>query len=154
MDGFHLANDVLIAADARARKGAPDTFDAAGFVALLHRLRKRSDDIAYAPAFRRDLEEPIGSAIAVPRATSLVIAEGNYLLLKRGPWAEIRGLLDECWLVTIDENARLQRLIAPRITYGKSPVAARAWALSVDQANAALVAETAWRADLIVELKR
>jgi pantothenate kinase len=151
MDGFHLANDVLVAAGARARKGAPDTFDVAGFVALLHRLRERRDKIVYAPVFRRDLEEPIGSAIAVPRETSLVITEGNYLLLDRGPWAEVRGLLDECWLVTLDEDVRLQRLIARHVAYGKSPVAARAWALSVDQANAAIVAGTASRADLIIE---
>jgi len=152
MDGFHLANDVLVATGARARKGAPDTFDAAGFVALLHRLRERRDDIVYAPALRRDLEEPIGSAIAVPRETSLVITEGNYLLLDRGPWAEVRGLLDECWLVTLDEDVRLQRLIARHMAYGKSLVAARAWALSVDQPNAAIVAGTASRADLIIEL--
>ena len=152
MDGFHLANDILVETGALARKGAPDTFDAAGFVALLQRIRDRREDVVYAPTFRRDLEEPIGSAIAVPREASLVITEGNYLLLDSGPWAEVRSLLDECWFVTLDEDVRLRRLIARHEAYGKSPVAARNWALSVDQANAALVAATASRADCIIEL--
>lgn len=46
-DGFHLAQAEL------ERKGAPDTFDCAGYVALLRRLRAQqgSDAIVYAPAF-------------------------------------------------------------------------------------------------------
>ena len=89
MDGFHLANVELQRLGRADRKGAPDTFDSAGYVALLQRLRnQRPDgDIVYAPEFRREIEEPIAGAIAVLPSTPLVITEGNYLLHDVGPWA-------------------------------------------------------------------
>jgi pantothenate kinase len=87
MDGFHLANVELERLGRRDRKGAPDTFDAHGYVALLRRLLAQGDDeIVYAPEFRREIEEPIANAIPVFARTQLVITEGNYLLLDDGPW--------------------------------------------------------------------
>src|SRR4051812_41526675 len=92
MDGLHLAQPELVRLGRRDRMGAPDTFDAAGYTALLARLRS-DEEVVYAPEFRREIEEPIAGAIAIPRAVSLVVTEGNYLLL----WPEVRPLLDECW---------------------------------------------------------
>ncbi|MGH3794230.1 MAG: hypothetical protein ACRDSP_05010 [Pseudonocardiaceae bacterium] len=40
MDGFHLAHAELVRLGSVDRKGAPDTFDVRGFVALLVRLRE------------------------------------------------------------------------------------------------------------------
>src|SRR5438067_2220717 len=87
MDGFHLANAELARLGRAARKGAPDTFDAAGYVALLRRLRSApvTRETVYAPAFRREIEEPVAGAIAVPPDVPLVITEGNYLLLHEAP---------------------------------------------------------------------
>src|SRR3954452_11605922 len=81
MDGFHLAQDQLRALGRTETKGAIDTFDASGFVHLLERLPAATEPVVYAPAFRRDLEEPIAGAIAVPAAVPLVVVEGNYLLV-------------------------------------------------------------------------
>src|SRR3954471_7627524 len=147
MDGFHLAQSELVRLGRRDRMGAPDTFDAAGYAALLTRLRGE-DPIVYAPEFRREIEEPIAGAIAVPRDVPLVVTEGNYLLL----WPEIKPLLDECWYVETDEELRVQRLIQRHIQFGKTPEYARAWVLRSDERNAALVAETAGRADALVRL--
>ena len=99
MDGFHLANVELQRLGRADRKGAPDTFDSAGYVALLQRLRNQQPDgdIVYAPEFRREIEEPIAGAIAVLPSTQLVITEGNYLLHDVGPWAGAAAMLDECW---------------------------------------------------------
>ena len=103
MDGFHLANAELARLGRRERKGAPDTFDAAGYVALLRRLRDPVvGEVVYAPAFHREIEEAIAGEIAVPADVPLVITEGNYLLLN-GPWAAVRPLLDEVWFVEGDE---------------------------------------------------
>src|SRR4051794_27584098 len=85
MDGFHLSNAELARLGRASRKGAPDTFDASGYVALLRRLRS-ADETVYAPAFHRDLEEAIAGSIAIPPTVPLVITEGNYLLLADGPW--------------------------------------------------------------------
>jgi pantothenate kinase len=150
MDGFHLANVELVRLGRRERKGAVDTFDAAGFVNLLERLRAAVDDVVYAPSFQRDIEEPIAGSIPVPSSVPLVVTEGNYLLLPRGEWGRVRGLLDEAWFVETDEQQRIERLIARHVAFGKSPEQARRWSLGTDQVNADLVATTRDRADHIV----
>jgi pantothenate kinase len=151
MDGFHLAQAELVRLGRRDRMGAPDTFDAAGFAALLKRLHG-DEPVVYAPEFRREIEEPIAGAIAVARSTPLVVVEGNYLLLADGDWALVRPLLDEAWYVEIDEELRVQRLIQRHIQFGKTPEYARAWVQRSDERNAALVATTAPAADVLVRL--
>jgi pantothenate kinase len=150
MDGFHLAGVELDRLGRSARKGAPDTFDAAGYVALLRRLRELSDEVVYAPEFRRDLEEPIAGTIAVEPDVPLVVTEGNYLLLDTPPWAAVRQLLDDAWYLAPDDTARLAWLTERHVTFGRSPEAARAWATGTDERNARLVAATRARADLVV----
>jgi len=152
MDGFHLTQAELVRLGRRDRMGAPDTFDALGYIALLRRLRDRTEEVVYAPEFRREIEEPIAGAIAVPRGTPLVVTEGNYLLVSDEPWAGVRPLLDECWYVDLDEAARLRRLIQRHIDYGKTPNAAHEWVHRSDQANAAVIAATQDRADLVVRV--
>lgn len=150
MDGFHLANGELERLGQRDRKGAPDTFDADGFVALLERLRTRTDDVVHAPVFRREIEEPVADAIAIHRRVPLVITEGNYLLLDRVPWFRVRPLLDECWHIEGPEDERLRRLIDRHVEFGKTPDEARAWVFRSDEANARVIEATRMRADLIV----
>ncbi|NJP32322.1 nucleoside/nucleotide kinase family protein [Micromonospora thermarum] len=152
MDGFHLAQAELVRLGRAERKGAVDTFDANGYVSLLRRLRRLEPTSVYAPEFRRDLEEPVAGAIEVPPEVRLVVTEGNYLLLPDYPWEEIRPLLHEAWFLDLDAELRLRRLTARHEAYGRSPEEARAWACGSDEANAALVAATADRADLVVRL--
>lgn len=149
MDGFHLAGAELDRLGRQSRKGAPDTFDAAGYVALLRRLREAADGCVYAPEFRREIEEPVAGAIPVPAEVPLVITEGNYLLLEDEPWAQVRPLLDEAWYLAPEEATRLDRLVRRHVAHGRSPAAARAWSLGSDQRNAELIAATRSRADLV-----
>jgi pantothenate kinase len=143
MDGFHLANVELARLDRAGRKGAPDTFDAAGYAALLRRLRdQRGDEIVYAPEFRREIEEPIAGAIAVLPQTRLVITEGNYLLLDEGPWGSVAGLLDECWYVDVDDGLRRRRLVERHMQFGRSEADARRWVEVTDEPNARRIAAT------------
>ena len=153
MDGFHLANRVLEAMGARDRKGAPDTFDDGGYAALLRRLRRQAEPVVYAPEFRRDLEEPVGSALPVRREVPLVITEGNYLLLETGAWPRVREQLDAVWFLALGDSERVRRLQDRHAAFGKSPADALAWALGSDQANADLVAAHAARADAVVRLR-
>jgi pantothenate kinase len=147
MDGFHLAATQLRRLGRLDRKGAPGTFDAAGYLALLRRLRDRPDDVVYAPEFRREIEEPIAGAIAIPRDVPLVITEGNYLLY----WTVVRELLDEVWFVDLDEPTRLARLIERHMAYGRTPAEAEQRAHGSDQRNAELIMTTRGEADLIVQ---
>jgi pantothenate kinase len=150
MDGFHLSNAELERLGRRHRKGAPDTFDAAGYVALLHRLRSAGQQAVYAPAFDRRLEEAVAGAIRVERDIPLVVTEGNYLLLDSSPWSGVRQLLDEAWFVEADDALRVRQLIDRHVEHGKAPADAREWVLRSDEANARLVAATRGRADLVV----
>lgn len=152
MDGFHLANSELQRLGRAGRKGAPDTFDSAGYAALLQRLRhQRDDEIVYAPEFRRELEEAVAGAVAIHPQTQLIITEGNYLLLEEGHWAGLARLLDDVWYVAIDDAVRTGRLIERHQAFGRSQEAAAAWARSTDEPNARLIAATRSRARLVFE---
>ncbi|TNC26067.1 nucleoside/nucleotide kinase family protein [Amycolatopsis alkalitolerans] len=150
MDGFHLAQVELRRLGRAERKGAPDTFDAHGYVHLLGRL-KAGRETVYAPEFRREIEEPIAGAVPVSADVPLVITEGNYLLLDSPPWAAVRGLLDEVWFLAPDEHERVERLVTRHRLYGRSLVEARRRALGSDQRNADLIVPSAARADLVLE---
>jgi pantothenate kinase len=150
MDGFHLANVELERLRRRGRKGAPDTFDSAGYVALLRRLRAQSgDEVVYAPEFRREIEEPIANAIPVFAQTRLIITEGNYLLLDDGPWARVRELLDEVWYVDIPDTLRVERLTRRHEQFGRSPEDAAAWVAGTDEPNARLIEASRGRASFV-----
>ncbi len=91
----------------------------------------------YAPAFERDLEQPLAGAIAVPREARLVLTEGNYLLVDEGRWAEVRPELAEVWFCDPDPQVRMAQLIARHVEFGKDPEHAAAWVQAVDEGNAA-----------------
>ena len=149
MDGFHYADVELARRGLLDRKGAPETFDAEGYAALLRRVRVGEEDVV-APMFERDLEQPLAGAIPVP-ASGTVVTEGNYLLLDEPRWRAVREQLDVVWHLVVDDALRVERLVARHVAHGKSPEAARAGVERVDQANARLVEACRDRADLVVE---
>jgi pantothenate kinase len=150
MDGFHLADAQLNRIGALARKGAPDTFDAAGYAHLLERVRREVDEPVYVPGFDRTLEQPLAAALVVPPSARLVVTEGNYLLIEGPQWERARRAMDEVWFVASEESMRVERLVARHIKFGKSFSDARAWVASIDERNAELVAATAARADRVI----
>jgi pantothenate kinase len=153
MDGFHLARSRLVELGRLTRMGAIDTFDADGFLALLRRLHAPGGEVVYAPELRREIEEPTAGAVAVEPGVRLVIVDGNYLLVPRPPWQELRALFDEVWYVEVDERVRLANLVARHRAFGKTEEEARRWALGSDQHNAELVEATRPFADLVVRLE-
>jgi pantothenate kinase len=153
MDGFHLADAALTELGRLDWKGAPDTFDAAGYAALLARIRAGGPDVVWAPAFERVFEQPLAGSIAVRPEVRLLLTEGNYLLDAEQPWPSVRAQLDDVWyLEPADEAARVRRLVARHERFGKSPAAARAWVDRVDEPNARRIAAGRDRADLVVRV--
>jgi pantothenate kinase len=150
MDGFHLRQAELRHRDLADVKGAPETFDPEGFVALLRRLRS-AENVVTAPMFDRHAEEPVPDAVTVTRRHRLVTVEGNYLLLD-GPWRPVRDLLDVVWHLILDDEVRICALVERHVAHGRTPEQARAWVLRSDEANARLVAAAAHRADALVDL--
>lgn len=152
MDGFHLAQRELERLGRADRKGAPDTFDVDGYLALLERLRAPGGRTVYAPELWREIEEPVAGAVPVTPDVEVVVTEGNYLLHDGDGWAGVRSLLDAVWYLDVPDDLRLERLVARHVRHGRSPDAARAWALGPDERNAVLVARTRPRADRLVRL--
>lgn len=152
MDGFHLAASVIANTPLARRRGAPDTFDADGFIALLRRLRPQLEPVVYAPQFDRTIEDPIAGAIAVRADVPFVLVEGNYLLHSAMPWSGVAELLDETWYLELkDDSTRVERLIARHVRFGKSTEESRHFVRSSDEPNAELVTASRRRADLVVE---
>jgi pantothenate kinase len=150
MDGFHLANVELARLGLADRKGAPETFDAHGFVNLLERLRAAGPDVVYAPAFDRNVNESIGSAIPVPPDIRVVVIEGNYLLLDTPPWHRVRDILDETMYLDAPSDQRHDALVRRQQARGLSRTAAQDWAGGSDAANARVIEATRARADRIL----
>jgi pantothenate kinase len=151
MDGFHLADQALASLGILDRKGAPETFDAWGYAALLSRLRERPAHMVWAPGFDRVLEQPLAGVIGVPPEAELVVTEGNYLLLDRPEWQAARAALDEVWFLDCPDDTRRARLLARHVEFGKSPGEAEAWVARVDDVNAALVLAGRDSADRVVK---
>ncbi len=152
MDGFHLSDSELRRLGRWERKGANDTFDAAGYVHLLRRLRSREDAVVYAPTFNRALEESIGSAVPVPADVPLIVTEGNYLLSDLPAWNPVAELLDECWFVQPSEAVRVERLVARHLRFGRSLTEALERTHGSDGRNADLVSQTRARATRVIEV--
>jgi pantothenate kinase len=151
MDGFHLSNLVLAALGLRDRKGAPETFDAAGFAALLERLRDGGGPV-YAPRFHREIEESIAAEIAVGPEVRLVVAEGNYLLLDRPEWTAVRACLDAVWYLDAPDEVLERGLLERRLLAEPDRVKAQAWLDTNDVPNARLVSGTRDRADEVLDV--
>lgn len=152
MDGFHLSNVQLNKLGRIERKGAPDTFDSHGYVDLLRRIKTDTSNDIYFPIFHRDIEESISAEGVIHPHTSLILTEGNYLLLASDGWSQVAEMLSESWFLDVDNDRRMARLVARHIKYGKSPEAAHAWANGVDEGNAQLIESTRASADVIIYL--
>jgi pantothenate kinase len=155
MDGFHLSNAQLELLGLADLKGSPATFDVAGLVSLLTRIRSLApDDELCAPAYDRVVHDPIAARIRITATTRLVIVEGNYLLLDRPGWREVARLLDASWYLDVPADLRRRRLIERHIAGGKTPQDASSWVAAVDEPNAELIAATRPRATYATDATR
>ncbi|MGB7431056.1 MAG: nucleoside triphosphate hydrolase [Ahrensia sp.] len=148
MDGFHLDNDTLDARGLRLRKGAPNTFDAEGFVALVGKLTTATDAVTY-PTFDRSLDAAIPDAGTVKADTRIIVLEGNYLLLNDAPWSALHGFFDLTIFVRPDVAMLEKRLLARWKHYGLDEAHAHAKALGNDIPNAHTVLENSIEADMV-----
>lgn len=148
MDGFHYDDAVLNARGARARKGAPDTFDVQGFRHLLTRLRTEAE--VAIPLFDRDLEISRAGADIVGPDDRLLIVEGNYLLLNEPPWPDLLPLFDLTVWIDVPEAELERRLLARWAQHGKTPAEARAWIDGNDLPNIRRVVQGSRPADLLI----
>lgn len=150
MDGFHLDNTELDRLGLSAVKGAPETFDAAGFVRLVEQLTHTTESVSV-PSFDRLADRTIDGAITIALHDHIVIVEGNYLFLERPPWAALRPLFDRTGYLDVDDTTRVERLVARHVSHGRSLEDAREFVRTSDEANAAIVAATRPHADVVID---
>jgi len=148
MDGFHLDNDTLHAMELFHRKGAPETFDADGFVALIKRLR--GDDTVPYPTFDRDADRTVPDGGQINETTRIVLVEGNYLLLNQFPWDSLAGLFDMTVRLVVNHETLAARLITRWIDHGLSPENARDRALGNDMVNVRYVDAHSFDPDYVI----
>jgi fructokinase len=146
MDGFHLDNRLLDARGLRSRKGAPETFDAAGFVALVKRM-KAGGDVVY-PVFDRSQDIAIAGAAVIEADCDVAIIEGNYLLFDQEPWSELASLWDLSVWLDVSEAVLRERCVQRWLDHDHTPEAALARAEANDLVNARRIAATRLPADL------
>ena len=152
MDGFHLSNKVLIERGIRNIKGAPQTFDALGFVALLERVKENLEEDIYIPVFHREIEESIANEAVITSEVRVVIVEGNYLLFPEMDWGGVRELLDMSYYIDLPQEIRIERLIARHEKYGKTSQEAHDWVMGSDEANARLIRATKELASKVIKI--
>ncbi|MBF6333977.1 nucleoside/nucleotide kinase family protein [Nocardia transvalensis] len=153
MDGFHLTNAELRVAGALARKGEPDTFDVGGYLDGLRKLRETppGQPVSW-PIYDRRRHEPVPGGVVFDRQT-IVITEGNYLLLDdygTAGWSAVREYLDESWYLDAPVEDLRRRLLRRHIRGGKSREFAEAKLAQSDLMNVELVSATRDRADLVL----
>jgi pantothenate kinase len=148
MDGFHYDDAVLIARGARARKGAPDTFDVQGFLHLLRRLRHEAE--VAIPLFDRALEISRAGADIIGPADQILVVEGNYLMFDQAPWPEAAALFDLTVWIDVPMAELERRLLLRWAMYGKTDVEARAWIEGNDLPNIRAVIAGSAPADVVL----
>ena len=149
MDGFHFDDAVLVERGLRSRKGAPETFDYAGFEALLKRIRAGEADIAI-PVFDRSMELSRAGASIIAAEARFIFVEGNYLLLDEAPWSGLADLFDFNVFVDTPRTELERRLLERWREHGKSDRQARDWVASNDMPNVDRVLGAKRKADMVV----
>lgn len=147
-DGFHLDNQVLEKNGDLARKGAPHTFDGAGFVHTMRRLKEHADVVV--PVFDRSRDLAIAGARLIPAQAEVVIVEGNYLLFDDAPWFNLAPLWDVSVRLDVPLPELRARLIQRWLAQGLSSAAAKQRATSNDIPNAQAVIDRSLPADVVL----
>jgi fructokinase len=148
MDGFHLDNRLLEERGLLSRKGAPETFDAAGFLHMVKRLRTGEEVVI--PTFDRARDISIAGSAVVTADCRVVVAEGNYLLFNEAPWDALRAYWDLAVRLDVALPELRARLIQRWLTHGLSRATATRRAESNDIVNAQRIVEKVLPADVVI----
>jgi len=151
MDGYHFEDGYLRDIGLHHLKGVPETFDAESFVSLVARLHDNSDEPARFPVFDRAIESSIADAGLVAPEHTIVLVEGNYLLLEREPWHRLRYYFDEVYYLDVPLDILRERLIARHMEGGRDRSGAESKVEGTDMPNAALAAGSAHLSQKILE---
>lgn len=120
LDAFHLPNATLRQRGLFDRKGAPETYDARAFIALLRHYRDRRHTGPYPVYDRQHTHEPITAPRPIDAAARVLIAEGQFLLLDEPPWNQLDAVLDQAWLLDTPLEVAKRWIIARHTATGRT----------------------------------
>jgi pantothenate kinase len=149
MDGFHYDDAILTKKELLPRKGAPETFDYAGFETLIRRIRAADQEVAI-PVFDRTMELSRAAASIIGPDVKFVLVEGNYLLLDEAPWAGLSSLFDYSIFVEVERTELERRLIERWLDHDHTEDQARQRVKSNDLPNADRVLARRRAADMVM----
>jgi fructokinase len=149
MDGYHLDNAILDSRGLRARKGAPETFDFAGFASVVERLSREGEVIT--STFDRTRDLSVGASSVVSPEMTTVIVEGNYLLLDEVPWRSIAAQWSLSVFISAEQHVLEARLMDRWLSHGFDEAAARTKAMENDIPNATRVLQNRLPADVVID---
>ena len=147
MDGFHLDNSILAERNLLDRKGAPATFDTAGFIHLINRLTNFEDNVVI-PEFDRNKDLSIAGSSIISTKDKVLIVEGNYLLINEEPWAELKKSWDQTIFINPGIDTLEKRLLNRWLRHGLDARDAKKRTLSNDLPNARYVLEKSSVSDI------
>ncbi|CAN5360757.1 nucleoside triphosphate hydrolase [soil metagenome] len=147
MDGFHYDDSVLRDLGRFPRKGAIDTFDAGGFVHMVRRLKANAEDTIAVPVFDRSIEIARAGGRLIPLTTGIIVVEGNYLLIQRPPWTELRDLLDVTAFLATGVDTLRERLTKRWVDIGLTSEGIDRKLREVDLPNGLFILEESAAAD-------
>ena len=147
MDGFHLDNSILADRNLLDRKGAPATFDTAGFIHLMNRLTNFEDDVVI-PEFDRNKDLSIAGSSIISTKDKVLIVEGNYLLIEEEPWTKLKKTWDQTIFINPGIDTLEQRLLNRWLRHGLDTQGAKKRTLNNDLPNARYVIEKSSDSDI------
>lgn len=157
MDGFHRYQDYLLThtllRDGQEIrmvdvKGTPETFDLEKLTEAVRRVAE--GEVCGWPDYDRMLHNPVENARQV--AGDLVILEGNYLLLDREGWRELRHYADYTIRINAEEEDLRSRLVQRKAASGAAMEEAVKFVEFSDLYNARLCLAHGLPADLTLKL--
>lgn len=157
MDGWHFTNQYLDSHETnlngesmllREIKGMPETFDFQSMATFLEKIR--DEDRAEFPVYSRQLHEPVYTGEAVQPWHSIIVFEGNYLLLDEIPWKQLQALVDLRIFLKADKRNLLEGLRQRHRRGGKNAEQVEKQIERVDLPNIARVLDHFTDADVIV----
>ncbi|MCX5577807.1 nucleoside/nucleotide kinase family protein [Kaistia terrae] len=149
MDGYHLDDWVLVPRGLRPRKGAPETFDVAGFAHMLKRLTANEEPEIAVPVFDRSIEIARAGARMIPQSVRVLIVEGNYLLLEHDAWRTLA--FDTTVMISADRDTLRDRLVARWKDHNLTPHEILAKVDDNDMLNVDLILSRSRPADWLIQ---
>ena len=129
LDGWHLTRAQLAVLPdpqlAKDRRGAHWTFDSDGYLDFVRNLRvpiqappHHDGSTIIAPSFDHAVKDPDPAGVKIYPWHRIVVIEGLYCFLSIGAWKEAGEMLNERWLITVEFEEAMERIIDRHVSSG------------------------------------